>query len=152
MPLFVSALAAAICLQSCEHRTVKTSLFCPAGEMYPNGEFWLDPVRALGCIGENRKRRRFRLQLPQLRPDRTKLRIREPRRHPPDIPQLTLLVSQANQQRPEKRARTARFGPAADDGCMDHANSKFKMQNSNSTRVRHTGRSCGDVHSDDANT
>jgi hypothetical protein len=72
--------------------------------MYLSGEFWLDPVRAPDCIGDNRKGRRLRLQRAQLLPDHTKLRIREPRRHAPDIPQLTLIVSHAKQQRPEKRA------------------------------------------------
>jgi hypothetical protein len=96
--------------------------------MYLNGELWFDPVCALDCNGDLRKRRRLRFQRPQPRPDHTKLRIGEPRRHAPDIPQLALLVSDPEQQRSEKRTRTPRFGPAADDGCMDHG--KFKMQNS----------------------
>src|SRR4029434_630393 len=82
-------------LQSHEHWTTKTSVFCPAGEPDLNGELRLDPVRALDCIGDNGKRRRLRFQRSQLLPDQTKLRIREPPRHAPDIPQLTLLVGHA---------------------------------------------------------
>jgi hypothetical protein len=89
--------------------------------MYLYGEFWLDPVRALDCIGNNWKRCGLRLQRPQLFPDDSKLRVRKPRRHAAGVPQLTLIVSDAEQQRTEKRARTPRFGPAADDGCMNHA-------------------------------
>src|SRR5258705_7520244 len=123
-----------MCLQPGEHGMTKPSVPGPARELYTYRERGLHPVSVCVRVRDDGKGRGFRLQRVQLLPDQAKLRVGKPRRHASDIAQLTLFVGDADQQGAEERTGTARLRPAANDACVDHGNSKCKMQNANSTQ------------------
>src|SRR5882672_8069285 len=135
--LFVGPLAPGIDLQSREDRTTKAAVAGPAGKLYLNLELRLHPVRALLRFRNHHEGRRLALERVQLLPHQPELRVGEAGGDTAHIAQLSLIVGDAEQQRGKERTGPARLGPAADDACVGHENSKFKMQRANATSHLH---------------